>query len=287
MPRNSGAAEPQRGNKQVIAFGLVNVPVKVKSLRESRKAAKVSANYICPQHREKVSSKRYCEAGDHYPDAIKAFPVDGGFVELDDDVIDQIVAEKSGSLRIDAFVDVADIDPIYFGTPYLVYPDTGGAPVYDMLVQAMHDADKAGVGVAVFGGAKATQLIVLRYAQATETLVAHACVFDSEIRWGDVDLVANAIKARPAPAAAHLKMAEQVITGLSGQFDPTAVADTYTEELRKLIEQAASGKKIAAPKPQAAPVTPADDVMEQLLASVKATKAGGTKKPATRKKAKA
>ena len=273
MPRNSGVPEPQRGRSQTIAFGLVNVPVKVKSLKASRKQSKVTANYVCPDHNEKVSQKRYCEVGDHYPDAVKMFPTENGYVQLDEDLLDQIVAEKTGELRIDSFVDVAEIDPIYLGgTSYLIYPDQGGQSTYDLLAAALREAGFAGVGNAVFGASKSTQMIVLRWSPATETMVAHTVMYDSEIQWSDVDLVANAIKARPAPPAAQVKVAEQVIDGMTGVFDPTAVADSYTEELRNLIEQAAGGAKITAPSATAPPPVPAGDVMDQLLASINKAK---------------
>jgi DNA end-binding protein Ku len=284
MPRNSGAPEPQRGSAQSIAFGLVNVPVKVKTLSESKAKTSISANFICPDHEEKVKTKRYCEAGDHYPDAVKAYPVDGGYVQLDEDLLDQIVAAKTGELRIETFVPLEQIDPIYFKAPYLVYPGEGGAGNYDLLATAMRDAGRAAVGNAVFAGAKSTALIVLRFSEATGTLVAHSCVYDDAIRWGDVDLVVNAAQARPAPSAAHVQLAEQIIQGLEGDFDPTAVADTYTPALRDLLAQAAGGKT---PKPAAKPqpTTQADDLMAALRDSVAAAKKTPKPKPAAKPKA--
>ena len=61
---------------------------------------------------------------------------------------------------------------------------------------------------------------------ATESLVAHTCVYDDAIRWSDVDLVANAAQARPAPPKEQLDLARQILTSMSGNFDPTAVTDS-------------------------------------------------------------
>jgi DNA end-binding protein Ku len=290
VPRNAAAPELKGGVKQVISFGLVNLPVKVKPLHASRKETSVGTNYVCPTHKEKVSTKRFCDSCDSIVEAVKMFPTDSGYVDIEEEVLASLAADKTGELRIDRFVD-DEIDPIWFEKPYIVAPGEGGQAVYDLLAQAMRDAGKAAEGNAVFGGAKSTRKIIVRWSDKTETLVAHTCVYDTGIRWADVDTVANGMKARPAPTPDQVDFASQVIDQLAGDFDPEAVEDTYTPVVRDLIAQAAAGKKLTAPAKAPKQEASVDDLMAALRDSVAATadskpkaKANG-KKPARKPKA--
>lgn len=288
MPRNSSSPRTlTRASKQTISFGLISIGVEVKSLAESKAKTTISANFICPVHQERIKQKKWCETGDHEVDAVKAFNVDGQWVQVDEDLLDQIVAEKTGELKIDRFVPLEQIDPIYFKAAYLVAPQPSATAPYDLLAWAVREAKAAAVGSAVFGGAKATQLIVLRWSAATSSLVAHTCVYDDAIRWADVDIVANAAQARPDPPQEQLKLATQILTSMAGDFDPTVVTDAYLEAKRDLITQAAAGKTPTAPA-AAAPVKPAEDIMAALRASIeqaKSNQAAPAKKPAAKRKA--
>lgn len=285
MPRNATALDLKGGKKQSIAFGLVNVPVRIKNVNASAKSSGApSANFICADHQEKCKTHRYCEAGDHTVDAVKAFPVEGGgYVTIDDDLLESIVAEKTGAINIDVFVPADEIDPAFYKASYIVAPDEGGAPTYDLLAKAIAETGMVGVGRAVLPGTKRTQLVALRWSPWAEQLMAESLKFDTEIDYANVDAVANGIKSRPAPAAANVKMATQIIEGLAGDFDPTVVEDDFAAGVRDLIAQAAAGKKLVAPKPKAA-APPADDLAAQLVKSIAAAKAGG-KKPAKKTKA--
>ena len=287
MPRKSAVKkqpQPARGKKQTIAFGLVNVPVLMKPLITPTKP--VSANIICTQHQEKVRMQKVCPCGDHNVDSDeteKGYMTGSGYVVLDDAAVDQLIAEKTGELQIDRVVPVSEIDPLYFGKAYLVYPGEGGNSTLDLFAAALRESGKAAVGNAVLG--KQTELVVVRWSEATETLVAHGCHYDSYVKWDDVQLVTDAAASRPAPPPAQVKAALDFLDALAGDFDPEAVEDEYYPALEELIDQAASGKPVVVKSKKAEPVVEAPDLMDALRASVSAAKQGKApaKKPAGKK----
>jgi DNA end-binding protein Ku len=290
LPRNATATELKGGKHQTIAFGLVNVPVRIKPVEVTKRQRTISANFICGEHMEKARQVYVCDqagkthgAGEAI-EKVRGYPVDGGYVVLDDDVLEEIIAEKTGAITIDQFVPADEVDPLFFAKTYLLGPDEGGHPTYDLLAKAISTAGVIGVGTAVLAGTKKTQLVAIRYSGFAEQLILQTCKFDSEINWADIDAVANGIKSRPAPTAANLKLAAQIIDGLAGDFDPSSVEDEYQKALGDLIAKAASGQKLVAPKVKAAPVTPVDDLMTKLQESVAQAKKAG-KKPAKTKAA--
>lgn len=286
MPRSSTTTRTlSRATKQTISFGMISIGVEVKSLAESKAKTTVSANFICPVHKEQIKNKKWCETGSHEVDAIKAFNHEGQWVVIDESLLDQIVAEKTGELKIDRFVPLEQIDPIYFKSAYIVAPQPSSTGPYDLLGWALREAQAAAVGSAVFGGAKATQLIVIRWSAATESLVAHTCVYDDALRWSDVDVVADAAKARPAPPKEQLDLATQIVTSMGGDFDPTVVVDAYNAAKRDLIAQAAAGNTPIAAAPAVVQQAPAEDLMAALRASIEQAtgKPAAAKKPAAKK----
>jgi DNA end-binding protein Ku len=285
MPRKSASKPnlPQRGRKQTVAFGLVNVPVQLKPLVDPAKP--VSGNYICAAHQHKVKTKKVCdftEGKEHdVEDAVIAYPFGDQFVTVDPDAVDALVAEKTGELRIERVVPVYDIDPLYFGKAYLVYPGEGGATVFDLFRAALQESGMAAVCNAILG--KQTEMLVLRWSVDTETLLAHGCHYESYVRWEDVEKVQQDAAARPAPAAAQVKLAQDFLDALKGDFDPTAVEDQYFPALQQLIEQTAAGKPVVTAVSPSVTAEPADDLMSALRASVQQAKQS---KPASKKAAK-
>lgn len=284
MPRKraaAGAPLPTRGRKQSIAFGIVNIPVQLKPAIEARTKRTISANYVCPTHKVKVSTKRYCPQCDADVDAVKMYPHEGDYVQLDEDVLDQIVAEKTGEIRIEHSVKLDDVPRLYLNKPYLVYPGEGGAGTLDVLTEAIRSADAAAVGTAVLG--TKTEQIVIYWEPATETLIAHTSYFDADLRWNDIGLVQAAAKSRPAPAAATVKMGVDLLTAMAGDFDPEEVEDEYTPALADAIAQAAG--TTPKPKAKAAAAEPEEVGADDVMAALKASLAAAKGKPAAKKKA--
>lgn len=290
MPRNAAVLDIKGGKTQTIAFGLVNVPVRIKNVDAPKKNRTVSGNYICAEHHEKARQVYVCDtdgathkAGEQC-DKVKGYPTDTGYVVLEEDVVEQIIAEKTGAIAIEQFVDATSVDPLFFKQTYIVAPDTGGGPTYDLLAAAMQETGMLAFGKAVLPGTKKTQGVIIRWSPFAEQLVLETCKFDTDINWPDLDAVANGIKSRPAPVAGNVTMARQIIDGLTTKFDPTGVEDEFDKQLRALIDQAAQGKQLVAPAPKAEAATPADDLVAALKKSVAASKDKPiAKKPAAKK----
>lgn len=279
MPRNAAVLDIKGGKTQTIAFGLVNVPIKIKNVKAPKKSRSISGSFVCAEHHEKARQTYVCDcdgmthkAGEACEKVTGYQVADGSYVVPDQDVLEQIIAEKTGAIAIDAFVPAADVDPLFFNESYIVAPGEGGGPTYDLLAQAMADANMVAWGKAVLPGTKKTQGVIIRWSPFAEQLVLETCKFDTDINWDDLDAVSNGIKARPAPAKANLDMAAQIIDGLTAKFDPTTVEDEYDKAKRDLVAQLAGGKKLTAPAPKVEAATPADDLVAQLKKSVAASK---------------
>lgn len=288
MSRNTGELAGSGAKHQTIAFGLVNVPVRIKNIeRSSKDQGKVSFNFICPEHATKCKTQRYCEDGDHAVEAVKGYQLpDGSYVQVDESLIDELAAERTQEIKITAFVDELEVSPLYYGTTYLLSSD--GAPsAYNLLATAMRQADVVAIGNAVLAGTKSTAMIVIRWDQDTECLVAHRCRYNDALDWNNAKIVSDGIKAMPEPSEAEVELALSLIEGLRGDFDPSAVEDEYNNAKLELVEKLASGKKVT-PKPKEAPVAETgDDLVEALKASVMAAKSGAAAKKPAKKKAKA
>jgi DNA end-binding protein Ku len=197
----------------------------------------------------------------------------------------ELEPQRTRSIEIQDFVDLDDIDPIYFEQPYYLGPDKGAAKAYALLVQAMSDSRK--VAVARFVLRNKEHLAAIRPSGGVLTLTtmrfADEVVPPEEL--GDV-LPAE----KPKVAKREVEMAEQLIDSLTREFDPNAYRDEYREELLALIERKAEGKDVltAAPTEEPQP-TKAPDLMaalEESIAAVKGKEDGKARKPAAAKKSK-
>lgn len=291
MPRNAPSAVELKGGKhQTIAFGLVNVPVRIKNVKAPKRERTIGANFICEEHQVKAKQVYVCEeaGGSHAPGAdvgrVKAYPTDSGYVQIDESELDELIT-GDGSIAIETFVPAEQVDPLFFDEHYMVGPDEGGATTYDLLCQALEEEGVIGVGTAILPGTKKTKIVAVRYSPFAEQLLLETVRFDYEINFADMDAVANGRKSRPAPTPQNVAVAVQLIEANAGEFDPSGVEDEWQKALRDAIAAAQSGKPAPVAKAKPVAVTPADDLMAKLQESVKKAKA--TKKPAAKKKAKA
>jgi Ku protein len=280
VPRNSGvAAELKGGKHQTISMGLMNVPVRIKSIELSARAkGNVSWSNICPDHKTKCKTARYCEDGDHYVESVKGFLVNGSYIEVDEEILDACAAERTAEIAIEYFVDAGEISPLYYKTAYILGPD-GPSTTYDLLAHAMQAAGVAGVGNAVLTGTKSTALIVIRFDEAAGCLLAHSCKYDAAIDWQNIDTVSNGLAGRPTPSAQHMKLAGDVIKGLKRKFDPAPVEDEFNKAKRELLERCAAGAPLPTPAAATAPAAKGDDIMTALSRMVEEQKGKTAAKP--------
>ncbi|GIM91033.1 non-homologous end joining protein Ku [Paractinoplanes toevensis] len=267
-----------------ITFGLVSVPVSMYSATHEHE---VSFHQFEKDTSDRIRYKRVNERTGKevdYDDIVKGAEVSGGdYVMLDADELDSVAPGQSRSLEIDRFVDLDDIDPLYYQRTYYLGPGKKEtAKVYGLLRDAMTDANRAAIGTLVMRGKE--YLAAIRAEK--DLLILQTMYFADEVR--DPKAEIDGLPRRGAAKKAELAMAQQLIDSMAGPWKPKDFRDTYTDRVKKLIKQKSAGKKVtvaeAAPEP-----TNVTDLFEVLKRSVenaqKRRSAKPAKKAATKKKA--
>lgn len=266
-----------------ISFGLLNVPVKLYSAVARRG---ISLREIRAADNARIKHRRVAEGTDEevpYEEIVKAFEITpGNYVPISREEISALAPEKTRAIEVRDFVDLDQIDPIYFDSPYYLGPAAGAERAYTLLVAAMKASGKVAIARFVFRNKE--HLAALRASEDVLTLTtmrfAEEIVSPAELE--DV-LPAEA----PKVPKKEREMAEALIDSLSADFDPASYRDEYREQLLALIERKAEGKALVTPEPEAPAATKAPDLMAALEESVAAAKdRRGAKGKATAKKAK-
>jgi len=256
----------------VISFGLVAVPVRMYSATREHE---VSFHQFEKGTSDRIRYQRINErTGDEvdYADIVRGADVGGGqYVMLDPDELDAVAPGRSRNLEIHAFVDLAEIDPIYYQKTYYLGP--GGeetARTYALLRDAMADANRAAIGTLVMRGKE--YLTALR--PDGDLLVLQTMFFADEVRdpKAEIDGIPGRVKLRPA----EMSMAEQLIDSMTTAWKPEEYRDTYTDRVKELIAAKKSGEEITETEP-APEATGVSDLMEVLRRSVEEarTRRGG------------
>ena len=249
-----------------ISFGLVNVPVK---LYTAVRKKDVRFHQLHGPDGARINQKRVCSAdGDEvaYEDIVKGYEISKGqYVIIEPDELDALDPETTHAIDIEDFVELDQIDPLFFDASYYVLPDKRGEKAYRLLLEAMRDAGKVGIAKVVMRSKQ--YLVAVR--PVGEALVMSTMNFADEV------VPQDELEGLPGPSEnvsdRELKMASQLIDSLSTEFDPTRYEDTYREKVLELIEKKAQGQEIVAPQePKAA--TPVVDLMAALEASLAAAK---------------
>jgi DNA end-binding protein Ku len=273
-----------------ISFGLVNVPVKLYSA-VSRKT--VRFNQLNAETGNRIQQKRVDpETGEEvgYEQIVKGYELTKDrYVVITPDELDALDPEKTRTVDIEDFVDLDEIDPVYYDHPYYLVPDKGATKAYGLLLGAMKQANKVAIARVVLRSKE--QLVAIR--PAGDVLMMETMLFHDEVvPADDIDDLPESKDLKATDR--ELKMAQQLIDSLSSEFDPTSYHDEYREKVLELIERKASGEEIAvqpdAPEPAKVPDLMA--ALEASLAAVKDDGAGkkkssGSKKSDKKEKAKA
>lgn len=242
--------------KGSISFGLVYIPI---TLHNSVKNNDVGFNLIDKKTMSRIKYKKIsAEDGREVKseDIVKGYEYESGkYVIMDEKDFDRIKTKKEKSIVIEKFVDLNDIDPIYYDRPYYVKP-TGAENAYSLLIAAMEKTGKVGVAKTVLGTKE--NLIVLRADKGKLTL--HTLFFADEIQKNPVET------AYKEPNPAELKMAESIIEGMSGTFRTEEYHDEYGAKVKDAIERKIAGKQIVRTKEK--PTLEVVDLMDALQASI-------------------
>jgi DNA end-binding protein Ku len=245
-----------------ISFGLVSVPVRMYSATESKelKFHFLHKDDLSPIGYDKVRK----DTGEHVDpdDIVRGFEIEKGrFVELDDEDLDRLDIELTHSIDICDFVDIEEIDPIYFRKAYYLLPESGAEKPYRLLLRALEESGKVGIAKVVIR--KKQHLAALRPWKGL--ILLETMYFADEIR--KPESVDAGGKLRPA----EVEMARSLVDNLSDSFDPEKYDDTYRKELLDLLREKAETGEISAPaeEPEEAEVV---DLMSALRESVERTK---------------
>jgi DNA end-binding protein Ku len=265
----------------VISFGLVSVPV---ALYSATKAHDVSFNQFQKGTSDRIRYQRVNERTGKevdYEDIVRGADVGNGkYVMIESGELDAVAPGRSRSLDIHTFVDLDEIDPIYFQKSYYLGPGSEEtAKTYALLRDALADANRAAIGTLVMRGKE--YLAAIR--PDDNLLVLETMFFADEIRdpKEQVDRVSARAKARPE----ELKMAGQLIDSMAGPWNPKEFRDTYTDRVKQLISAKKKGAEVTVSEEAPEP-TNVVDLTDALRASVEAARqrrtGTGTRKTASR-----
>ncbi len=244
-----------------IGFGLVNIPIKLYSATES---STLDLDMLDKKDHTHIKFMRVNEKTQKevkWDNIVKGFKLPNDeYVVLSEEDFQQANAKKTKTIEITEFVNEAEIESIYYETPYYLEPDKSGARAYALLREALLKTKKAGVATFVMRNKEG--LAILRANE--KVIILNRIRFEEEIR----DTTGLTLPAKTAIKANELKMAVSLISQLSGKFDIKKYKDTYSADLMKLIHAKAKGKTIKHPKLKVVHGK-TTDIMEQLKASLK------------------
>lgn len=265
-----------------ISFGLLNVPVKLYSA-VSRKT--IRFNELRESDKARVKHKRVAEGTDEevsYDEIIKGYEITkGNYATFSRDELSELDPAKTRSIDIQDFVEIGEIDPIYFENPYYLGPADGAEKAYSLLARAMESSGRAAIARFVLRNRE--NLAAIRASDGVLTMTTMRFA-DEVIAPSELDDVLP--QSRPKVAKKEVDMAEKLIESLTGAFDATSYKDTYREELLTRIEQKAEGKDVVQTSSEEPEPTKAPDLMAALEESIAAVR-GDKPKAETKTKPKA
>jgi DNA end-binding protein Ku len=256
-----------------ISFGLLNVPVKLYSavskqtvrFRELREddGARIRHKRVAEPDGKEVPYEKIVKGYEFAPDQ---------YVVLTREELAELDPKKTRAIEIQDFVDLDDIDPIYFEQPYYLAPDKGAAKAYALLVQAMKETRK--VAIARFVLRNKEHLAAIR--PMDEVLTMATMRFHDEVTPpNELDGDVFEEEKPKKPDKRELEMAKQLIESLSSDFEADRYRDEYREELLNLLERKAEGKEVVAAPTEEPKPTKAPDLMAALEESLSAVRGEG------------
>lgn len=272
----------------MISFGMVNIPIGVYSATRSER---ISFHFLHKKDLGRIHNKRVCDVcGEEvaYEDLVRGYEYEKDeYVPLEEADFEKIEAENSKTITITDFVAQEEIDPMYFDTPYYLVPGKNADHAYVMLREALQRTEKIGIGKVVF---REREHLAAVKAQG-RALMLDTMHFADEITPAE-DLKLPAAKTNLKDK--EIKLAEQLVEMMTGEFEPEKYKDTYRENLEALIESKLKGKRVRAKTTKKKATTNVVDIMSVLRKSLqnsepkrktKAVAKGRKKKAASKAKA--
>jgi DNA end-binding protein Ku len=252
-----------------LSFGLINVPVQLFS---AVRDVDLHFRQLHAKDGAALEVRRFCAKEDRevaYEDIAHGYDPDGDDdqVVLTDEELASVAPRKTRTIEIDAFVDLADVDPVYFDHPYLLAPSgdsEGTVRAYRLLLEVMRGSERAALGRFVL---RRREYLVLIRAR-DDRLALTTMLFADEIRDAK-DVPAGGRK----PAKAKLDGALALIEVLATDWDPSEYEDRYRKRLQDVVKRKRQGKRIKAPRREEQP-SPVSDLMAALERSLEEARGG-------------
>jgi DNA end-binding protein Ku len=252
-----------------ISFGLVTVPVKLYSA-VNRKT--VRFNQLNAKTGSRIAQKRVdASTGEEvaYEDLVKGYEIASDrYVVIEPGELESVQPAKTKTIDIEDFVDLSEIDPIFYDHPYYLAPAAGGAKPYRLLLEAMRETEKVAIAKVVIR--QKESLVAIRALQEHDVLEMATMLFADEVvdpqRLDDIP-DADDVKTNDR----ELAIAKQLVESLAAEFEPEKYKDTYREAVLDMIEKKAAGEEIAV-QPEAEEAAPVPDLMSALKASLDAVR---------------
>ena len=251
-----------------ISFGLVTVPVKLysavsrKTVRfhqlNGKTGVRIQQRRVDPTTGEEVA----------YEDIVKGYELaPDRYVVVEGHELEALDPKKTRTIEIEEFVELSQVDPIFYDHPYYLAPGAGGAKPYRLLLDAMRDTGKVAIAKVVIRSKE--QLVAIR--PMGDVLAMSTMVFADEV------IDPSTIDDIPDPDDVAVKdrevaIAKQLVESLATEFEPERFRDTYREEVLALIERKASGEEIAVQPARDEEAEPVPDLMAALKASLEAVR---------------
>jgi len=258
-----------------INFGLVSVPVKMYT---AVKPKDIAFHQVDEKTGARIRYKRVSEKSGRevpYEQIAKGFEVsDDEYVVIEPKELEKLTPEKTHTIDIEDFVELEQIDPIYYQTTYFLSPDTGGDKAYTLLLKAMKDSEKVAIGRVVIR----TKEYLAAIRPYDRALALETMYFPDEIV---SDASIPGLPKQQRTADREMKMAKQLIDSLSTDFDPDKYHDEYRKRVEGLIKKKAKGETITIHE-EGKETKKVVDLIEALKASVE--QSGGSKRKSTKKR---
>ncbi len=266
-----------------ISFGLLNVPVKLYSA-VSRKT--IRFNDLRASDGVRVRNRRVAEGTDEevpYEEIVKGYEISPDrYVVMTRDELAKLDPKKTRSIEIQDFVEIGEVDPIYFENPYYLGPAEGAEKAYSLLAEAMQSSGKAAIARFVLRNRE--HLAAIRASDGVLTMTTMRFA-DEVVSPGELDDVLP--QSKPRTQRKEVEMAEKLIDSLASDFDPASYRDEYREELLSLIEQKAEGKEVVTSASEEPEATKAPDLMAALEESIAAVRGSEMAKEKPKRSSKA
>jgi DNA end-binding protein Ku len=265
--------------KGSISFGLVNIPIALypATRREDLKFRLLRGSDLSPVNYKRVAEKD----GEEVPwdQIVKGYEYEKGkFVVLNEKDFQRVDLEATQTVDIQDFVDVEEIDPMYFYKPYYLEPQKGGDKAYVLLRETLEKTHKVGIAKVII---KTRQYLAgvkpLKHALVLELMHFAEELADSE--------KLNVPKNSSEPGKREIDMAKALVESMSSDWDPRKYKDDYRDALLEVIEEKveSGGKEIEAKPKEKKPSTKVIDLVAVLQESLAKAGGEGKKKRTSRK----